>query len=146
MKKIGGNLKTKIFAKLTGRQNLLKIFMDVAAWGKKYRGDFIAGWIAFLVPFLITLAINGPNDLVAKTSLCGLIFVTIILILSYDSIFSLLVRWWRKSKFDSPIKIGVLNGYLNANKIGKPPSRPFTDYDPTDWFNSLSSIKGFNRP
>lgn len=119
-------------------------FVVVASWGKEYRGDFIAGAIAFLVPLLITSSINGLQDIVAITSLVGLLSVSTILILGFESVFSWLVKWWRKSKFDSLIKIGVLNGYLDEHKTGKLPSNYYTKYNPRDWYDELSSIKGFD--
>ena len=51
----------------------------IASWGKKYRGDLIAGVIAFLIPFLITWALKGVGDIVAITSFFGLIVLLFIL-------------------------------------------------------------------
>lgn len=116
----------------------------VASWGKKYRGDFIAGAIAFLVPLLITWALKGLQDLVTITSLVGFLGVSTILVLGFESVFFPLVKWWRRSKFDSPIKIGVLNGYLDEHKTGKLPSKPYTQYNPGDWYDELSSSEGFD--
>jgi len=120
------------------------LLVVIAGWGKKYRGDFIAGWIAFLVPFLITLAIKGLLDPVAVSSLTGLIFISVILILSNENIFFWLVKWWRRAKFNSPITIGILDGDLHSTQSGKLPPSPFTDYQPKEWFDELSSIEGFD--
>ena len=116
----------------------------IASWGKKYWGDLIAGVIAFLIPFLITWALKGVGDIVAITSFFGLIVLLFILLLSYDPVFLWLVKLWRKTKFSSPIKIGILDGYLDTLKTGKTPTQPFTQYSPQDWFNELSSIEGFD--
>jgi len=116
----------------------------VASWGKKYRGDFIAGAIAFLVPFLITWAMKGLGDIVAITSLIGLLVVISILFLGFESVFFWLIKWWRRTKFAFPIKIGVLNGYLDENKTGKIPNQPYTQYSPQIWYDELSSVEGFD--
>lgn len=124
---------------------ILKYWLVViAGWGKKYRGDFIAGAIAFLVPFLITWAVKGPGDIVAITSLFGLAVLFFILFLGCDRVSSWLIKRWRKTKFASPIKIGILNGYLDESKTGKTPTQPYTQYSPQVWFDELSSVESFD--
>jgi hypothetical protein len=120
------------------------VLIELGSWGRKYKGDFIAGAIAFLVPFLITWAIKGFYDIVTLTSLVGLIVILTPLVLSQQRISAFLLRRWRKAKFQVPVKIGILNGYLKSNSVGKAPNRPSTDYDPKDWYDALSSNKEFD--
>jgi len=120
------------------------VLVELGSWGKRYRGDFIAGAIAFLIPFLITWAIKGFYDIVTLTSLFGLIIVLIILLLSQEKLSTYLLSRWRKAKFRYPINVGILNGYLTADGVGRLPRHPFTDYEPMDWYETLSSHQNFN--
>lgn len=120
------------------------LFVELSSWGREYRGDFIAGAIAFIIPFFITIAFKGFLDPVAIASFVGFIFVLLTLILSKASAFTFLMRRWRKTKFEFPIKVGVLNGYLTADGIGKIPRSPFSDYKPEGWLKAIASHKEFD--
>jgi len=115
------------------------LLLELGRWGREYRGDFVAAAVAFLITFLITWAINGLNDVVALTSLFGLLAILTLLLLGSDRVDAVLVRRWRKDKFRSP-KIGILNGYLSIDEAGTVPTRRFTDYEPRDWYEAISSL------
>jgi hypothetical protein len=119
------------------------ILVELASWGRKYRGDFIAGFIAFLVPFLITLALKGFYDVVTLTSLVGLLSLLLLLMLGYNKVFHLILKSWTKDKFCFPIKVGILNGCVFNEKETKLPNSPFTDYTPQDWYEAISLDKNF---
>jgi hypothetical protein len=120
------------------------VLVELGNWGKRYRGDFIAGEIAFLVPFLITWAIKGFYDVVTLTSLFGLVTLLCPIVLSLESLSCSLTGSWRKSRFRYPIRIGILNGYLAAEGVGKLPNSPYTEYSPSDWFGVFSESAEFD--
>jgi len=72
------------------------------------------------------------------------ISISIILILSTERFFFRIINWWRRSKFNNQVTIGVLNGEVFELQKGKvdPPS-PFSDYSYKDWFDSFSSDRNF---
>lgn len=119
--------------------------MLIVGCGKRYRGDFIAGWIASFIPFVITSTLISLTDVVAISGLIGVILISVILIFSTDPLFFRIVNWWRKSKFKPPVTIGILNGKLFKlqKEIEKIP-HPYTDYNSKEWFEALSSDENFN--
>lgn len=120
------------------------VLVELGSWGRRYRGDFIGCAFAFLIPLLITWALKGFYDIVTLTSLCGFIFCLTPLILSKERLFTYLLSSWRKTKYQYPINIGILNGYLTDDRSGKLPNRPYTEYKPIDWYKALSSSNEFN--
>lgn len=115
------------------------LLLKLASWGRRYKGDFIAGAIAFLIPFLIGWTIKGIEDIVTLTSLFGFIIVLLPLMLSNEMCFNFLSKHFMIAKFQYPIKIGVLNGYLGKGRTGKLPGRPYTDYEPLAWYDAFLS-------
>jgi hypothetical protein len=125
------------------RVSIWKVVLNLANWGRRYKGDFIAGAIAFLIAFLAGWIIQGLNNIATLFSLFGLIIVLIPLTLARENFFRLLLKRFTMARFQSPVKIGVLNGYLTKSKVGKLPKRPYTEYEPIDWYNSFLSRPTF---
>jgi len=121
-----------------------KWIITIALWGRKYKGDFIAAEIAFIIPLFITAAIKGFEDIIAITSLVGLTIVSIILIMGSKPVYSFLIKFWMRTRFTAPLKIGVLSGYLEETKKGKLPNQHYTQYTPQEWYDALSSNTDFN--
>jgi len=119
------------------------LLVELGNWGRRYRGDFIAGSAAFLVPFLITWAFKGFYDIITITSLIGLVSLILPLLLSHKKLFPFLINAWRKDKFNYPVNIGILSGHLFDNKETKGPSHPFTDFLPEEWYDAFSSDNSF---
>lgn len=126
------------------RSHIWKTPLQLAGWGKKYKGDFIASAIAFLIPFLIGWSIQGLKDVVTITSLFGLIIVSLILLLGNEGCFQFILKRFIRARFQYPINIGVLNGYLSKDKTGKTLNRPYTEYEPHEWFDAFSSETEFS--
>ena len=64
----------------------------------------------------ITAAINGFEDIIAITSLVGMAIVSIILLMGSKPVYSFLIKFWMRTRFTAPLKIGVLSGYLEETK------------------------------
>jgi hypothetical protein len=108
------------------------MLVELGDWGKKYRGDFIAGAIAFLVPFLITIALKGFSDIITLTSLIGLVSTLIILLFSREFFYDWALFHWRQRKFQAPAKLGILNGCLSLQDKECPSRHPYMEYSPSD--------------
>jgi hypothetical protein len=127
MRRLPGNLKT------------LKALLKISMWGKKYKGDFLAGTIAFSFPLMATLALGGLPSLTAIStypSVFGLIATISPLVLSLDSISTPLLKTYRKYKVKKTYKIGILNGRIQGD-TGNLPKMPL--YTPEDWQSRLIS-------
>jgi len=120
------------------------VLIELGNWGKKYRGDFIAGAIAFTIPFFITMVFKGFLDPVAIASFFGLTFTLFILIISNERTSTFLLRQWKKRKFMTPVNVGVLSGYLTPEEEGNLPKSPYSDFTPEQWFNAISNYNEFN--
>jgi len=120
-------------------EKALKNLLTISSWGKEYRGDFLAGLIAFLFPVIVSFAINRQNAWIDVTTIAsgiGLIITLIFLILGIDRVSNYLLTQFHKRKFKSTVNIGILNGYLNDANEKKLPTYAFP---PEEWHAKLSS-------
>lgn len=125
------------------RVGMWELLLEPAGWGRRYRGDFIAGAIAFLIPFLTGLIIQGLTNVITFLSLFGLIIVLLPIIFSNENCYHLLLQRFIIAKFQHPIKIGVLDGYLRKERRGNLPGHPYTEYETQDWYGAFSSETEF---
>jgi hypothetical protein len=123
---------------------LEEFLIQLGNWGKKYRGDFIAGAIAFILPFFINMAFRGFLDPVSIASFIGVVFTLLVLIASSERGTTSLLRRWRKKKFMTPVNVGILSGYLTPEEKTNIPNSPYSDFTPEQWFNAISNHKEFN--
>ncbi|MGD0994720.1 MAG: hypothetical protein ABR909_04250 [Candidatus Bathyarchaeia archaeon] len=124
-------------------EKALKYLLTFSSWGRKYRGDFLAGLIAFLIPPLVSFAFNEQKawgDVTTIASGIGLLVTLAFLILGLDQTSNILVKNYRKNRFKPTVNIGVFNGYLlNDAEDTKEKKLATYAFPPEEWQEKLST-------
>lgn len=122
-------------------QKGLKYLLTFSSWGRKYRGHFLAGLIAFLSPLMVSFAVNEQKawgDVTTIASGIGLIVTLTFLILGIDQTSNILLKKYRKNKFKPTINIGILNGFIiNDAEYTNEKKPPAYAFPPEEWKKKL---------